>query len=248
MHKIKDHSKMKSLQYLFLFCITFIIQCCGIGEWSTTLHSQKIEGTSKILYKYDAWGGMDSHSFGYVLLDSTETFEVNQSKNLPISYLEDIPNRNYILGVEFEQPKNTNQYVFTPVKINNMEEDGIGIKIKTYQNSGFLSRTQGYEEYQFESFMETRDSIYFYNLDDVKIMKPRHLNFLKFKKRNVLINQDINSVISNIVVEDLLISIRNSEIISNKTYSLTPKKKMKSNQFSNQGVFKEVNKDIVHKS
>src|SRR5688572_6439363 len=96
---------MKNLRYLFISCITFILYSCGTAEWETTLYAQKIEGTSKILYKYDAWGGRDSHKEGYAILDSTEKFEVNQINKLPISYLEEIPNRSCVLGVEFEKPK-----------------------------------------------------------------------------------------------------------------------------------------------
>lgn len=63
-----------------------VLSSCGLGlgEWNISeLYAQKIEGTSKILYKYDAWGGRDSHASGYVILDSTEIFKVDIRKDLP---------------------------------------------------------------------------------------------------------------------------------------------------------------------
>ena len=38
---------------------------------------KKSKELQKILYKYDAWGGRDSHAYGYAVLDSTEIFSVN---------------------------------------------------------------------------------------------------------------------------------------------------------------------------
>lgn len=230
---------MRNLKYALLF-FPFLYSC-GYGEWEITLYAQKIEGTSKILYKYDAWGGRDSHKAGYAILDSTEKFEVNQINKLPISYLEAIPNGNYLLGVDFEKPKKIKRQLFTPIKNSNTSEQDIEIKTKMYQYSGFMSRNGGYYEYEFESFKETRDSLFFYNLEDVKSLKPKQLGNLKFKKRNVVIMQYANKEVIAIRIEDLILS-NNNELISNITYSLIPKKKLNSNQFTAYGVFKEIAK------
>lgn len=230
---------MKNIKYLLL-SFPFLYSC-GYGEWETTLYAQKIEGTSKILYKYDAWGGRDAHEAGYAILDSTEKFEVNQINKLPISYLEAIPNGNYLLGVDFEKPKKIKRQLFTPIKNSNTSEQDIEIKTKIYQHSGFMSRNGGYYEYEFESFKETRDSLFFYNLEDVKRSKSKHLESLKFKKRNAVIMQYANKEVIAIRIEDLILS-NNDELISNITYSLIPKKKLNSNQFTDYGVFKEIAK------
>ena len=239
---------IKSMKYtnklILLSVFTFLFCSCGHGNWDTTLYCQKIEGTSIILYKYDAWGGRDSHAFGYILLDSTKSFQVDISKNLPFSYLENIPNKKLIQGVEFEQPtsensKNVAKVIFTPIKESNISENGIEIKTKLFQYKGFMERNEGLGSLEFETFKESKDSIIFYNLNDVKSMEPYHLDILKLKKKNIVIRQNKNFEIISIDIEDLILSKNKNEIISNKTYFLTPKKKMKSNLFSDYGIFKE---------
>lgn len=163
---------MKNIKFLILFfCLIFLFFGCGSGEWSTTLYVQKIEGTSKVLYKYDAWGGRDTHLFDYVLLDSTETFKVHKRKDLPFYYLKEIPNKNYIYGVDFEKRNldapdtKEEDRIFTPIENLNIKQHNINIEVDVYQYSGFMSRSSGYGKYTFESFKETRDSLFFYNLE-----------------------------------------------------------------------------------
>ena len=242
---VKNRKSMKYVNNLILLsAFTFLFCSCGIGDWDTTLYCQKIEGTSKILYKYDAWGGRDSHAFGYILLDSTEKFEVDISKNLPFSYLENTPSKTHIQGVDCEEPdyekidKKVNE-IFTPLNNISETEEEIEIKTKIYQYEGFSKRSGGLGTFEFESFKETRDSIIFYNLNDIKSMEPEHLDSLKLKKKNIVIRQNKNFEIISIDIEDLILSKKTNEIISNKTYFLTPKRKMKSNLFTDYGVFKQ---------
>ena len=232
------------IKFSILFISLFVLHSCGMGEWETNLYAQKIEGTSKILYKYDASGGRDTMVSGYIILDSTETFEVDISENLPFSYLENIPSKKNIQGVDCEEPDYENidrkvKEIFTPLKIINEAENGIEISTKIYQYEGFSKRSFGLGTFEFENFKETRDSIIFYNLNDVKSMEPQHLDFLKLKKKNIVIRQNKNLEIISIDIEDLILSKSTNEIISRKTYFLTPKTKMKSNLITDYGVFKE---------
>ena len=233
---------IKQLSILFLF--NFTLNSCGKVEWDTNLYVQKIEGTSKILYKYNASGGRDTMVYGYILLDSTETFEVDISKNLPFSYLENIPSKKKINGIDVEEPdyenidkKTINVYV--TLKKFNEKENGIDVQTKIYQYEGYSNRNFGLGTFEFENFKETRDSIIFYKLNDIKSLKPQHLDSLKLEKKNIVIKQNKNSDIISIDIEDFKFSKSTNEIISVKTYFLTPKKKMKSKLFSDYGVFKE---------
>jgi hypothetical protein len=97
-----------------------------------------------------------------------------------------------------------------------------------------------FESFQFEEFKETRDSLWFYNLDEFEHGNRKHVDSLKFKKSNVAISQEKSSNIIKIVIEDLIINRASNEIISNITYHLTPKNKLSSNSFSDYGIFKEV--------
>ena len=102
-----------------------------------------------------------------------------------------------------------------------------------------MQRNGGLGTFEFENFKETKDSVIFYNLNDIKSVEFQHLDSLNFKKKNIVIRQNKNFEIISIDIEDLMLSKTTNEIISNKTYFLTPKKKIKSNLFSNYGVFKE---------
>lgn len=228
-----------------LFLSIFLFYGCGKREWETNLYAQKIEGTSKILYKYNASGGRDTMVSGYIVLDSTETFEVDITKNLPFLYLENIPNKSNIQGVDCEEPDYENidkkvTELFIPLKISNQTENGIEITTKIYQYEGFSRRRFGLGTFEFEDFKETRDSIIFYNLNDIKSLEPQHLDSLKLKKNIVVIKQKKNLEIISIDIEDVIVSKVTNEILSCRTYFLTPKTKMKSNLFSNYGVFKEL--------
>ena len=58
----------------------FSIYGCNssLGKWNVDeLFAQQIEGSSKLLYKYNAWGGRDSNANGFVILDSPKEFKID---------------------------------------------------------------------------------------------------------------------------------------------------------------------------
>ncbi|KFF04253.1 hypothetical protein [Flavobacterium reichenbachii] len=228
----------KSLLYSF---IVLIFISCDRSWHLSELYIQKIENSSKVIYKYDAWGGRDSHIFGYAILDSTDVFDIDNVKPLPFQYFENIPTKRNISGVICEKldDKKASNKIFMPLEIKDNKEQGIKIKTKIFQNEGFVSRNQGYKRYQFETFKESKDSLFFYNLNDVESLEPEHLDVLKFKKTNIYIRTKSQNLISNISIEDLKLSPKN-EIISNIRYDLTPQNKTDIRNFSNVGIFKEV--------
>jgi hypothetical protein len=230
---------MKRIFRVFYLIVAITIFCgCGGGSWDVYLCVQKIQGCSKVIYKYDAWGGRDSNKSGYAILDSSETFDVNKINELPISYLEEVPNKNYITAIEQSLPDSAKNSVFLPIKIYSTNEQGIDIKIKKYQYKGFSEIRGGYGDYQFTSFKETKDSLFFYGLDDVKSMEHLHFDSLKLKKANVVIAQSKSKEILAIDIEDLKIS-KNNRINSIVTYSLKRKHTITSNSFSDYGIFKQ---------
>ncbi len=211
-----------------------------MGEWEITLYEQKIEGTSKAIYKYDAWGGRDSNVNGYAILDTTETFTIQRISKLPITQLNGIPNKNLINAIGTENSKETSD--FFPITTEKIKSEGINIEIKNYKSNSLRKKSQGLWRYNFARFKETRDSLFFYNLDYNTSMNKSHLDSLKISKGNVIIRQKENKDIIELVIQNLILSkINNDSIVSNKPYFLKPKNKMKSDQFSNYGVFKEKN-------
>jgi len=227
-----------------LFPILLISLMSCNDNWDTELYIQKIEGSTDVLYKYSAWGGRDSHVFGYMLQDSTEKFEVNSQKNLLFSYLTEVPNKNHIQGVAFEKPDlDTNKVKkYTPIKTLSNEIKNLSINTKLYQYSGFMERNGGLKEYEFEDFKETRDSLIFFNLERVNIVTDTSetLNSLRFQKKNVEIFNNAQPDIIRIVINDLRLNQTNDEIISNITYYLIPKREMNTNRFSDYGIFKQI--------
>ncbi len=232
---------MEYFKSFIFITILILIVSCDLKYKTSELFVQKIENSSKVIYKYDAWGGHDSYKFGYVILDSTDVFDIENIDPLPFQYFDAIPTIREISGViceklddEIEAKK-----IFVPLEIKVSDEQGIKIKTKIFQNEGFLSRNQGYKKYQFETFKESRDSIFFYNLNDIQSMESEHLNVLKLKKTNIFIRTKSLNIVSFLSIEDLKLSSKN-EIISNIRYDLTPKNKTDISNFSNRGIFKEV--------
>lgn len=239
---------MKNIAKIFCFGLLISIYSCGFGDWYISeLYALKIEGSSKIVYKYDAWGGLDSNANGYIILDSTETFKVNVQEELPFYYLREIPNKNKISGVTHkcdnscgENYKNSTP-IYEPIEVKNSKKENIKIENTVYQYRGFAEKGGGLGRFHFESFKEKRDSIFFYDLDDIESLNGIHLDSLKLKKKMVLIQKnDSLGIIKKLVMEDLRINERNNEILSNKTYFLTPKNKTKVEMFSDYGIFKPI--------
>jgi len=239
---------MRKLKFTIRLILPILIfQSCDfeISKWTISeLYGLKIEGTSKVIYKYDAWGGFDSNANGYIVLDSTETFRVNVIEELPFYYLVDIPNKNQIIGVSHKcdgtcgENYSKSKPIYEPLEFQELAKEDIKIQSIIYQYRGFSERAGGLERFHFENFKETRDSIFFYNLDDIESLNGKHLDSLKLKKKMIYIREDEHSEIIKLVFEDL--TIENYEIISNKKYFLTPKNKTKVETFSDYGIFKPI--------
>jgi hypothetical protein len=233
---------MIKIKFTFYIFLLFTIISCNPNWDLSELYVQKIENSSKVIYKYDAWGGRDSHIFGIVVLDSTETFDINSVEPLPFDLLETIPTKELILGIKSDNSDytKTKNEIHKPVEVTTDNRREFKIKTKIFQYKGYANRSGGLGRYEFEKFKETHDSIIFYNLDDVESMKPEHLNTLKFKKTNITIRKTKQNNVLQIDIEDLKLS-KNDEILSNITYHLKPKVETSINAFSNIGIFKELN-------
>ena len=216
---------------------------CRIGDWNLTLYEQKIEGTSKALYKYDAWGGRDTHLSGYTILDTTQKFDINRRNKLPINLLTEIPHKNLIQGVNklpYEKDKPESQ---EPIRTDQQKSEEILVKTDYYQGKGY-SKTGGvYQELEFERFKETRDSIFFYDLNEFTHMNTGHLDSLKIKKGNIYLSQKKNSdSLHRIYVDNLIISNDGKKtLISKMNYNLKPKHLVRISEFSDYGIFKPKN-------
>lgn len=242
---------MKINNIIVLLTILTLLHSCGSGSWHIAeLYAQKIEGTSKILYKYDAWGGRDSHAAGFLILDSTDNFKINIENELPINYLSNIPNKLNIQGIKTEcyNTCGENYYkstpVYKPMKIVNTKSTEINIETITYQYRGFSEKSNGLETYQFENFIETKDSLFFFNLEDIQSLNGIKLKELRLKKGAVYLHKNNNDYVQKIVIENQRINNITKNYIEGHTYFLKPKHKILIAEFSDRGIFKDI---LVHK-
>jgi hypothetical protein len=129
------------------------------------------------------------------------------------------------------------------LKLFDKKEFGLNEKLKLFDKKEFAwvkTCRILIERFQFEKFGETRDSLFFYNLNDIESVDGRHVDSLKIKKTNVIIRQTKNHEIIQIVIDDLIFEKDSNSIIQYQPYFLTSKSKLNSSAFSDYGIFKEV--------
>ncbi|MDQ1161313.1 hypothetical protein QE422_001681 [Chryseobacterium sp. SORGH_AS 447] len=239
----------KRTLYVFNFIIMFSIYGCNssLGKWNVDeLFAQQIEGSSKLLYKYNAWGGRDSNANGFVILDSTKEFKIDLSEELPFYYLSDIPKNFKISGITHDcyNSCGENYYktnpIFKVMKTENMISNEINITTRIFQYRGYSEKDYSLERYVFEKFKETKDSLFFFNLNDVESENGIHLNELKLRKGEVYLQESDKRLINKIIINEVKLSSKNNNIEYIRTVHLTPKYQTKSSEFSKRGIFKPV--------
>ena len=237
----------KKEQIIILLIILLSQVSCKIGEWDVTeLYGQKIEGTSKILYKYDAWGGRDSNANGFIVLDSTSKFKVDLQNDLPFYCISEIPNKKNIEGVTHEcynscdEQYYKTQPIFAVQKTNKSESNGINILTRIFQYRGFSEKERGLERYVFEKFVETKDSLFFYNLNDIESVDGIHLEELKIKKGEIYLQQNEKKEIKKIIAKEVKLNLKSKAIERLRIVYLTPKNKVINTEFSERGIFREL--------
>lgn len=227
---------------------------CGFGkpEWKIDqLYVQKIEGTSKVIYNFSAWGGLDSNPHGFIILDSSKTFKVEVEKILPFYNLSNIPTKSDIEGVSHEcygtcgEPYYKSIPIFKPMKTENTKEGDINLKNRIYQYRGYSEHDNGLQRYVFEKFQETKDSLFFYNLDDIESINGLHLNELKVKKGEVYLQLNKDKNIIKVIVDEVTLHPKTRSIEQIRHVYLTPKHKISNYEISERGIFRQT---IIPKS
>ncbi|ASK30650.1 hypothetical protein CEY12_11235 [Chryseobacterium sp. T16E-39] len=210
------------------------------------MYRQKIDGTSKVIYYFSAWGGRDSNPRGFIILDSTKQFQVEIENILPIYQLSQIPNKTNIEGITHDcygtcgELYYNSKPVFRPMKVDISSENGFKLKTRIYQYKGYSEHNRGLERYVFEKFKETKDSLIFYNLDDVESMNGIHLDTLKVKKGSVYLLFNKKNNIKKINVDNVTLNFKTNSIEEIRHIALTPKNEIKNKELSERGIFREL--------
>ncbi|KIA83948.1 hypothetical protein [Kaistella jeonii] len=235
------------IKFLPITILLLFFYGCGLGktEWTIDkLFIQRIEGTSNVIYNFSAWGGLDSNPHGFIILDSTETFEVDVQNILPIYQLSEIPNKMNIEGITHDcygtcgEPYYKSIPIFKPMKIESSDFSGITLTTLIYQYKGYSESSNG-GRYQFDKFKETKDSVYFYNLNDIESIEENHLDELKLKKGEIYLYQNERKEIIKMIAKEVQLNAKTKSIEKISDYILTPKYKTENNQLSERGIFRE---------
>lgn len=248
--------KRRNKQFLFLVSVVTLYNCNP--SWDVTLYSQKIKGSNKILYQYDAWGGRDSHQFGIAILDSAEEFNMSTIAALPGSYFSETPTKDLIKiitvrnGENLTTPKDT---VLNPSNHYSKNIKGIKFDVTEYNDTyGSSPMNTGLMEYEFETIKETNDSLTFENV----IHKSGGIEWpskVSFPKGNITVFEDTTGRVHRIIIEKFISMkgeiykptkpleiVPDQAIIGFATFYFIPKKLLNSSALTNEGIFKHVRK------
>ncbi|WP_299902051.1 hypothetical protein [uncultured Aquimarina sp.] len=247
---------MKNVIKIFYFGLSITCFNCGLGEWDVTLYEQKIEGTSKVIYEYDAWGGRDSHSSGIVIIDSTKKFQVNSSKKIPISYFTEITNKTRIKAVKLKKAINNDSISLNPLKKENIEIKDISLEIEHYeQYNGYSDLGCILNTYSFQTFKETKDSLFLYGLKKEFGNNLAGKTSIGFKKGNIKLITDSIGKLNRLEIKELIIKrgnkrkykkgtaeiterIKNSPVVCLRRYHFKPLIEINRDDFTDYGIFK----------
>lgn len=249
---------MKRRKKLFLFLASILMFYGCNPSWEVTLYSQKIKESNKIIYQYDAWGGRDSHQSGFAILDSEEEFNMSRISPLPGSYFSETPTKDSIKlitvrhGEYYTAPKDTN---LNPSKHYTKNIKGIKFEVTEYKETyGSSPMNTGLMEYEFETIIETNDSLIFENV----IHKSGGIELpskISFPKGNITVFEDKTDRVHQITIEKFirmkgeiykptnpLEIVPDQAIIGFATFYFIPKNLLKSTALTNEGIFKHVRK------
>lgn len=242
--------------------IALFLSSCSGGEWNTDLYVQRIPNSSKVLYDYDAWGGRDSHQFGIVLMDSTEDFEVNSVRNLPISYFTEAPNGNRIYAVSLQKAAN-DSISLQPIENQEIRVSGTNIEIDSYtEYGGYSDAGCTLNEFQFQFFKETDDSLFLFGLKKIFGVNLAGKVSIGFPKGNIKLHADTNGKLVHLEIKELfkgnakkhkykngtievIERTVDSPVVCLRTYYFKPLTTIYSNDFTDYGIFKPIMKNTV---
>ena len=158
--------------------------CLGYPtDWDIELWEQKIENSDFSVYKFDAWGGRDSHVFGLKIIESSKGFTQDDvMKEDEFSFFKSIPNIENLKVIKTirQTGKNSNK----PIEKKSYKIRGITVNRETYEYNGAVTGICTLKSYHFKSFEETRDSLIFYH-NKSQFVNGKNYDRISIPKGNV---------------------------------------------------------------
>lgn len=239
-----------------IFPLFLTLACSPIFEGEPELqelYRMRIPNSSKVIYDYYYEGPMtfSTPSTGATILDSTETFSRSKIDEFPSEYNFTIQNK-VIHTIDLVTPEPHQDTTLKPVREYQLEQQGIQIKVKQFQNLGGYSVSGcGGQKYFFDFFKETPNSIYFFGVErEFGKLKPDTCGYLKGKIKLIETDQ---GMVQRVEVKELVNGLRdtyrpekpttkvpNQPVICIAQVSFIPKDSLKGNDFSDYGIFKKV--------
>ena len=244
-----DYEKKNEIyiKSFYLLSVALILSgCFGFPtKWDTELWEQKIEGSNLSIYKFDAWGGRDSHVAGLKIKDSSKGFTQNDVlKGDGFSTFKTIPSKELIEVIKTVRPENGEDNSNIPVSKESFVIEGINLNQETYVYNGTVTGNCILQAFDFQTFEETRDSLIFYDNESQFVNWPGYKR-ISIPKGNVyLMTSKDNKYVSRVVYEDLLIfddltKSKGIQICRHTKY-FDPIDSIQISDFSDYGIYKPV--------
>lgn len=238
-----------------IFGVMFMFPASG-SEDKETLFVQKIKNSDLLIVDYDVWYGRDGNVSGRTILKSTKGFNFREIKKLPLSFLNDISSDSINSIKLVSSGKNT---INNDIRLLKTETTQIGdIKLNTrYYEKCSVTKYCMLNEYSFDSFLETEDSLYLYGINRKFGNTYKDLTETGIKKGNIKIQSDSLGKVLRLEVEDLILTngdyyvyeqgtaniidtVRNNSIVCIATSYMIPTSKIYESDFTDYGFFKKV--------
>lgn len=222
------------------------------------LYIQRIEGTPLVIYDYFASGGLDTMVSGYTIQDSTKIFKIYKIKELPISNFIEIPNNKRIETIHTVSPNDKTKISLNTFKKDSLLIDDLKVRFSIYERfQGTTIPSCNLTSYEFDSFTETNDSLFFFGLSKTWESSPDLPNGVSFKKGNIKLVGTKAGIVGRVVIEEFIRTLgvrkiykygsneldrieENKPIICVKSYYFNPRNELLKSEFSDYGVFKRI--------
>lgn len=248
--------------FQFIIILTFLTSCNNYTDTKSdrpqSLYRQRIANSSLVIYDFSFAGGFVTSSdyTGFAILDSTISFTNDKTKELPCTYFLTRPTSSGFKMIDInygQNPRTKKDTLMTPSKIYSKKINKVQIDVTEYDDTyGSAATSTGLMEYEFDRFMETVDSVTFYNVTK-KFSGRKFPSTVSFIKGNIKIIDSTNYDIHHIEIDQVIIQrsdiykptkplelVPNQPVVGIATYYFYPKTPIKSTDLTDYGIFKRV--------
>jgi len=254
---------MKPILLLIIIISTFT-SCESVttsNKRLLSLYRQRIPHSRYVMYEFNISGYMafngDNH--GYAILDSSQTFSEDKTDEINANYINGELRLDSLQMIYLYSPGDrvisTRDTLMIPTVESNKKYNGIPISVRGYQSTYGVpvNWTPGGNEFTFDSFKETGDSLFLYGIkktDNYGIELPITKGFIK---GNIKLVDSAKGLIDHIEIKKFIIKrddvykfggrdsiLKNQPVVDMIYYDFFPKKSTSTSSFSDIGIYKRL--------